>query len=74
MLYTPRTTDLDEVCAILASGNNVVTTAFLFHPSRLPRRTAIACCARVRAGRHHVHGSGLNPGNLSGVLPLRCPG
>src|SRR5215210_7543640 len=36
VLYTPRTTDLDEVCAILAGGKNVVTTAFLFHPPRLP--------------------------------------
>ena len=31
VLYTPRTTDLDEVCTILASGKNVATTAFLFH-------------------------------------------
>ena len=31
--YFPRNTSLDEVCAILASGANVVTTAFLFHPA-----------------------------------------
>src|SRR5260370_500241 len=36
VLYTPRTTDLAEVCRILASGKNVATTAFLFHPRRLP--------------------------------------
>ena len=36
VLYTPRTANLDEVCTILASGKNVVTTAFLFHPRRLP--------------------------------------
>lgn len=34
VLYTPRNTDVDEVCAILASGKNVATTAFLFHPRR----------------------------------------
>src|SRR6476659_7245090 len=34
--YFPRLTSLDEVCAILASGANVVTTAFLFHPRSLP--------------------------------------
>ena len=30
VLYTPRNASIDEVCAILASGKNVVTTAFLF--------------------------------------------
>jgi hypothetical protein len=35
VLYTPRNTSIDEVCAILASGKNVVTTAFLFHPRRI---------------------------------------
>ena len=27
VLYTPRNTSIDDVCAILASGKNVVTTA-----------------------------------------------
>ncbi len=34
--YFPRLASLDEVCAILASGANVTTTAFLFHPRSLP--------------------------------------
>ena len=74
VLYTPRTTDLDEVCAILDSGKNVVTTAFLFHPQRLPaldRDRLLTACER---GGVSVHGSGLNPGNLSGVLPLALSG
>jgi 2,4-diaminopentanoate dehydrogenase len=74
VLYTPRTTDLDGVCAILASGKNVATTAFLFHPRRLPapdRDRLLAACER---GGTSVHGSGLNPGNLSGVLPLALSG
>lgn len=74
VLYTPRTTDLDEVCAILAGGKNVATTAFLFHPRRLPapdRDRLLAACER---GGTSVHGSGLNPGNLSGVLPLALSG
>jgi hypothetical protein len=74
VLYTPRTANLDEVCRILASGKNVVTTAFLFHPSRLPApdrdRLLLAC----EQGGTSVHGSGLNPGNLSGVLPLALCG
>ena len=74
VLYTPRTTDLDEVCAILASGKNVVTTAFLFHPRRIPgpdRERVLAACEQ---GGTSVHGSGLNPGNLSRVLPLALSG
>jgi len=72
--YMPRHTSLDEVCAILASGANVTTTAFLFHPGSLPapdlRRLEAACTA----GNSSVHGTGLNPGNLSGVLPLALSG
>ncbi|HEX2214876.1 MAG TPA: dihydrodipicolinate reductase, partial [Mycobacterium sp.] len=74
VLYTPRNTDIDEVCAILASGKNVATTAFLFHPQRstvADRERLLGAC---RAGDSTVHGSGLNPGNLSGVLPLALSG
>ena len=50
--YFPRNASLDEVCRILASGTNVVTTAFLFHPRSLPAgdlaRLEAAC---VRAAR-----------------------
>lgn len=74
VVYTPRLVDLDDVCAILASGKNLVTTAFLFHPDRHPaevrRRLEQACLQ----GNSTVHGSGLNPGNLSGVLPLALTG
>lgn len=74
VLYTPRNTDIDDVCAILASGKNVATTAFLFHPRRAApadRKRLLEAC---RTGDTTVHGSGLNPGNLSGVLPLALSG
>jgi 2,4-diaminopentanoate dehydrogenase len=74
VLYTPRITDLDEVCAILASGKNVATTAFLFHPQRLPAPDRDRLLAACEQGGSSVHGSGLNPGNLSGVLPLALSG
>jgi hypothetical protein len=38
VVYTPRLTSISEVCAILSSGKNVVTTAFLFHPNRIRLR------------------------------------
>ncbi len=60
--------------AILASGKNVVTTAFLFHPRRLPAPDRDRLLAACEQGGTSVHGSGLNPGNLSGVLPLALSG
>ncbi|BBY74901.1 dihydrodipicolinate reductase [Mycolicibacterium parafortuitum] len=74
VLYTPRTACLDDVCAVLASGKNVATTAFLFHPRRMnpaDRERVLEAC---ETGGSSVHGSGLNPGNLSGVLPLALSG
>jgi len=74
VVYTPRLTSIDEVCRILESGSNVVTTAFLFHPRRIrlaDRDRVLAACDR---GGTTVHGCGLNPGNLSGALPLALSG
>jgi hypothetical protein len=74
VLYTPRNTSIDDVCAILASGKNVVTTAFLFHPRRIDAGDRDRLLAACTVGGTTVHGSGLNPGNLSGVLPLALSG
>lgn len=74
VLYVPRHTSIDEVCALLASGKNVATTAFLFHPRRLAPSDAERVLDACRRGNSTVHGSGLNPGNLSGVLPLALSG
>ena len=74
VLYTPRNTNIDDVCVILASGKNVVTTAFLFHPRRIDAGDRDRLLQACQAGGSSVHGSGLNPGNLSGVLPLAMSG
>jgi hypothetical protein len=74
VVYTPRLTDIDEVCAILASGKNVVTTAFLFHPARLAPADRDRLLAACQAGGTSIHGGGLNPGVLSGSLPLAMAG
>ena len=72
--YFPRLTSLDEVCRILAGGANVVTTAFLFHPRSLPPEDLARLEAACAEGGTSVHGTGLNPGNLSGVLPPAMSG
>ncbi|MDP9118404.1 MAG: dihydrodipicolinate reductase [Actinomycetota bacterium] len=72
--YFPRNTSLDEVCRILASGKNVVTTAFLFHPRRLPEAHLSQLLRACKQGGTSVHGTGLNPGNLSGVLAFALSG
>jgi len=72
--YMPRIASLDEVCRILASGANVVTTAFLFHPPSLPPADLARLVAACEEGGSSIHGNGLNPGILSGVLPLALSG
>ncbi len=72
--YMPRLTSIDEVCTILASGCNIVTTAFLFYPKALAPADLERLLAACAAGGSSIHGTGLNPGNLSGVLPLALSG
>ena len=74
VLYTPRTARVGDVCALLASGKNVATTAFMFHPQRMDAGDRDRVLAACEEGGSSVHGSGLNPGNLSGVLPLALSG
>jgi hypothetical protein len=54
----------------LASGKNVVTTAFLFYPKALPADDLTRLSAACEAGGTSIHGTGLNPGSLSGTMPL----
>jgi hypothetical protein len=74
VLYTPRTPSLDEVCGILASGADVVTTSFAFHPARMAASDRDRLAAACTAGESSLHGTGLNPGNLGVVLPLAAAG
>lgn len=74
VIYTPRHGDLDEVCRLLASGKNVATTVFLFYPPRLAPADRERLEAACLQGNSTLHASGINPGNLSGVLPLALSG
>lgn len=71
VLYMPQTCDIDEVCAILAAGTNIVTTVGLFHhpPSMDPgiRARVEAACA---AGTTSIHSTGSSPGFITEAVPL----
>jgi len=74
VIYTPRIGDLDEVCRLLRSGKNVATTVFLFYPHRLAAGERERLDTACREGRTTLHSNGINPGNLSGALPLALSG
>jgi len=71
VLYMPRLCDWDEVCRLLASGANVVTTRGEFHH---PGSMDPAMRARVEAacaeGGTSIHSTGSSPGFISEALPL----
>lgn len=71
VLYMPRALDADEVCTLLASGANVVTTRGEFHhpPSMDPdlRRRVEAACEE---GGSSLHSTGSSPGFITEAVPI----
>src|SRR5690349_280046 len=71
VLYMPRTPDLDEICRLLSSGTNLVTTCGQFHyPAGLDpalRQRVEAACAD---GDASIHSTGSSPGFITEALPL----
>ncbi|WP_327319481.1 NAD(P)H-dependent amine dehydrogenase family protein [Streptomyces sp. NBC_01235] len=71
VLYMPRAADDDEVCALLASGANMVTTAGGFHhPAGLDpalKERVEDACAR---GGTSLHSTGSSPGFITEAVPL----
>ena len=65
-----RDADLKNICALLASGKNVITTVGYMYPKvygdEVTGRLEDAC----RQGGTTFHSTGLNPGWLGDVLPL----
>ena len=71
VIYMPRMFDIDDVCRLLESGANVVTTCGQFHhpPSIDPAmraRVEDAC----KAGGTSIHSTGRSPGFISEAVPL----
>jgi hypothetical protein len=71
VLYMPSACDVDDLCRILESGANIVTTRGEFHrPGSmdpvLRRRVEVACSQ----GGTSIYSTGSSPGFISEALPL----
>jgi 4-hydroxy-tetrahydrodipicolinate reductase len=71
VLYMPLQCNFDEVCRLLESGANIVTTRGEFHN---PHNMDPAVRARVedacRRGNSSIHSTGISPGFATEALPL----
>jgi 4-hydroxy-tetrahydrodipicolinate reductase len=71
VLYMPLILDLDEVCRLLASGCNVVTTCGHFHhPASMDRALRAQVEQACEIGHTSVHSTGSSPGFISEAFPL----
>ena len=75
MALDPRP-HLDDICRILESGKNVVTTVLtdLIYPSVMGPEVVARLEAACKAGGVSFHGTGIEPGWASEVLPLVLSG
>jgi 4-hydroxy-tetrahydrodipicolinate reductase len=71
VLYMPQGCDFDDVCRILESGTNIVTTRGEFHrPASMEpalRRRVEDACAK---GSTSIHSTGSSPGFITEALPI----
>jgi hypothetical protein len=71
VLYMPHVCNFDEICQILESGSNIVTTRMeLQNPAALDS----ALCARIEAacqrGNSSIHATGSSPGFITEAMPI----
>jgi predicted O-linked N-acetylglucosamine transferase (SPINDLY family) len=62
------------LCALLASGKNVVTTVGYVHPRSYGEDVHARLRAACTAGHTSLHGTGLNPGFQAEIVPLVLSG
>ena len=71
VLYMPQQGDVDEVCRLLSSGANVVTTRGEYHhPGSLDPAVRERVEAACRDGGTSIHSTGSSPGFISEAVPL----
>ena len=62
--------DLDVICALLASGKNVISTVGYMYPKVYGKKVINRLEAACRRGGSSFHGTGANPGWLGDLIPL----
>jgi 2,4-diaminopentanoate dehydrogenase len=71
VLYMPHVCNFDEICRLLESGINVVTTRMeLQNPAFLDPVIVASLEAACRRGNSSVHAAGSNPGFLTEAVPI----
>lgn len=68
VLYTPLVVDLDDICAILASGKNLITpSGFVYLKDEAVLSRINAAC---EAGQSSMYAAGIHPGFAGDRMPL----
>lgn len=71
VLYMPESTDVDDVCALLEAGVNVVTTrAEFFNPAMMRKCLRDRLEAACDKGGASIHATGSSPGFITEALPI----
>lgn len=71
VLYMPGVNRIDEICQLLESGANIITTRMEYqNPAGLNPTDYSLIEEACRRGNSSIHATGSNPGFLSEVLPL----
>jgi 4-hydroxy-tetrahydrodipicolinate reductase len=71
VLYMPSAMDVDELCRLLTSGINVVTTCgVLHHPPSMDPQLRAKVQTACELGGASVHSTGSSPGFITEAVPL----
>ncbi|WP_405181168.1 dihydrodipicolinate reductase [Nocardia sp. NBC_01377] len=71
VLYMPRAFDAEQVCGLLTSGFNIVTTRGEFHhPPSMDRELCAQVEAACRLGNSSIHSTGSSPGFITEAVPI----
>ena len=71
VLHMPHMMNIDEVCRLLESGANVITTRTEFqNPDSLDPAIRDKVEAACRRGNSSLHGTGVSPGFITEAMPI----
>lgn len=71
VLYMPQGADWDAVCALLASGKNIVTTRGEFHnPAMIDPANRARVEEACQRGQTSIYATGSSPGFITEALPI----